>query len=133
MRTIIAGSRNITDVSIVYNAIKESNFKIKKIISGGARGVDKIGEHYAKEYGLTLQIFNADWSLGKRAGILRNEEMAKNADALILVHNGSRGSLNMLERAKFHGLNIYVRKVEQFNNGGTIDFYKNLLKRKCIA
>lgn len=110
---IIAGSRGITNYSLVKEAIKESGFKIKEIVSGGAIGVDSLGERYAKENNIPLNIFYARWDLfGKRAGRVRNEEMARNADALIAIHDGiSNGTRHMIEIAKQKGLKVYVKVI----------------------
>ena len=47
MKVIIAGSRDITDYSLVCRAISESKFDITEVISGTARGVDTLGEKWA--------------------------------------------------------------------------------------
>lgn len=111
MKTIVAGSRSITDISIVRTAIENCGWSITEIVSGGANGVDKIGELLAKEKSIPLKIFPADWDLhGKKAGHFRNSQMAYYADALVLVWNGkSRGSADMLHQAKQRGLRVYVQ------------------------
>lgn len=43
MITIVAGSRSITDYEIVKEAIEKSEFDITCIVSGGAKGVDSLG------------------------------------------------------------------------------------------
>ena len=40
MRTIIAGSRDITDYDLVVKGIEDSHFDIDEIVSGGHRAVD---------------------------------------------------------------------------------------------
>ncbi|MGH7974927.1 MAG: DUF2493 domain-containing protein [bacterium] len=114
MKTIIAGSRTITDAAEVEKAITASGFTITEVISGGARGVDSLGEDYARANNLPLQIFLADWQQHeKAAGPIRNTEMAANADALILVWDGvSRGSADMLKKATTQGLKIYTHLVK---------------------
>lgn len=54
MVTIIAGSRSIKDMKILKEAIRQSGFHIHAVLSGGARGVDQLGEGYAAANGLTL-------------------------------------------------------------------------------
>jgi hypothetical protein len=89
VKTIIAGSRNIVEYQALLDAIEASGFEITEVVSGGARGVDSLGERYAKEKGISLKIFPADWeSHGRKAGIMRNTEMAHYADALIAVWDG---------------------------------------------
>jgi len=50
VRTIIAGSRSITNPCLIETAVKESGLAITVVISGGARGVDQLGEKYAREH-----------------------------------------------------------------------------------
>ena len=101
MKIVIAGSRTITDINILLKAIKLSEYKITdddEIVSGGARGVDSLGEKYAKNKGIAVKVFKPDWDkYGKSAGIIRNYEMAKYCDRAIVIHNGSNGSLNMIK------------------------------------
>lgn len=110
MRVIIAGSRHIKDRQTVYSAILRSGFtgNLREVVSGGAGGVDALGEEWARLHGIPVKNFYPDWGKGKIAGRLRNREMAHYADALILVWDGkSRGSESMLQEAKHEGLLIY--------------------------
>lgn len=51
----------------------------------------------------------ADWSLGKRSGYIRNEEMAKIAHACIAFHDGeSPGTGHMIDLAKKYNLKLKV-------------------------
>ncbi len=113
MKVIIAGSRTITDYGLLVLAINRSCFDVTEIISGGAQGVDKMGERYAKEHGILLTIFPADWyKNGKAAGHIRNQEMADYAapdGALLALWDGtSSGTKNMIDTAKKVGLEYYV-------------------------
>ncbi len=111
MRTIIAGSRNLPYVETIA-AIKMCAWhnEITAVVSGGCRGPDKHGEAFARAYGLPITVVRADWkTFGKAAGPRRNKEMAQKADALIAVWDGaSRGTRNMIEEAKLHGLKVYI-------------------------
>ncbi len=113
MRVIIAGSRTITDVKIVYRAIKDSGFHIREVIAGGAKGPDRIAEQYAATKGLPCRVFKADWGrYGKMGGIIRNEQMAQVADALIAVWDGqSLGTQHMIREAQRVELKVYVHQV----------------------
>jgi len=118
-KIIVAGSRTITDWFEVNRTIlfgltelvDLKDFNDIEIVSGRARGIDILGERYAKENNLKLKLFPADWDqYGKRAGYLRNKQMAEYADALILIWDGkSRGSQMMLELAKQYKLKIYEK------------------------
>jgi hypothetical protein len=114
MKTIIAGSRSITDLQLVTLAIESSNFAITEVVCGGARGVDDLGRKWAANGGrVPVKLFIPNWDLyPKVAGFKRNEEMAAYADALIAVWNGeSRGTKHMIDTAKKKGLKVFVYMV----------------------
>lgn len=110
-RVIIAGSRNFNDYILLCNVC---DFMLQNkadvlIISGTAKGADKLGEKYAFERGFKLQLFPADWSLGKAAGYIRNEQMVQNADALIAFWDGkSKGTNHMINLAKQYNLKTKI-------------------------
>lgn len=114
MRVIIAGGRDITDFWLLQDAVEESGFDIETVVSGGAKGVDAMGEIFAEEMNLKLNIYEADWERhGRAAGPIRNRKMAENADALIAIWDGkSRGTKNMIETATKLGLLVYVKEVK---------------------
>lgn len=110
MKTIIAGSRDATSYISLLNAVKESNISISTIVSGGARGADKLGELYATRNNIPLQIYRANWDMyGKRAGHIRNRQMAECSEALIALWDGkSKGTQNMINVAKELNLKVFV-------------------------
>jgi hypothetical protein len=96
----------------VKQAVADSGFTITEVISGTAGGVDKLGERYAREHGIRLKCMSAEWDkYGKSAGYRRNEQMAEVADALIAVHNGSKGTGHMINIARRNGLKIHEVKI----------------------
>lgn len=109
MKVIIAGSRGFTNPNIVVAAVVKSKFKITEVVSGGARGIDRFGEKYARDNGIPIKQFLPDWSKGRGAGFARNIEMAEYADALIAIWDGeSRGTAQMIREAEKRGLKVYV-------------------------
>lgn len=110
MKVIIAGSRDLTNMANIKQAVKESNFDITEVVSGHARGVDRLGEQWAKTSNISVKLFPADWGkFGKAAGFVRNKEMAEYADALIAIWDGvSRGTENMIFNARGFELKVYV-------------------------
>lgn len=110
MKVIIAGSRGITDGSIIEKAIIASGFEITEVVSGTARGVDQLGETWATMAGKKIAKFPADWDThGKSAGYKRNQQMAEYADALIAIWDGeSRGTKHMIDIMKKTGKPTYV-------------------------
>lgn len=114
MRTIIAGSRTIINYNELENAISAAGWKPTVVVSGCAKGADLLGEVWANSHQVPLLRFPANWDEhGKYAGILRNIQMAENAEALIALWDGeSRGTRHMIETAHEHGLQVYVRRVK---------------------
>ncbi len=114
MRTIIAGSRNITRYKDVEDAVLFGSITPTVILSGGANGVDKLGEQWAVEYNRPLEVYPADWErYGRGAGFKRNALMASKADALIAVWDGkSHGTHHMIQIANNMGLKVFVYKVD---------------------
>jgi hypothetical protein len=131
MRVIIAGGRDFQH----YKLMKYKMIEILKnittpitIIQGGAEGADKLAITFAKERGYKMKQYDAEWdnllapgaiiknnSFGKpynaKAGIDRNEKMAKNADALVAFWDGkSPGTKSMIDIAERHKLKIRVIK-----------------------
>jgi len=113
MRTIIAGSRNIIDYSILIKAVNSLSWNITSVVSGTARGVDHLGELYAEKKGIGLELYPADWDkYGKSAGYKRNELMADNAEALLAIWDGqSKGTKHMIDIAKRKGLEVCIYRV----------------------
>jgi glycerophosphoryl diester phosphodiesterase len=112
-KVIIAGSRNIVDYSLVRDVVEFSPFIIDEVVSGTARGVDRLGERWARENDIPIRQFLADWdTYGKMAGFLRNRIMAEYADALIAIWDGSsRGTSHMVHSMKGQGKPCYVYKL----------------------
>lgn len=116
MKTIIAGSRNIRN----YPKVKEIINKtlrvactlagITEVVSGGANGVDTLGEVWAEEHDIPFKRFPADWdSHGRAAGFIRNEKMGDYADALLAIWDGnSRGTEHMIKYMKSLGKPVEV-------------------------
>lgn len=115
MRIIIAGTRTFDDYPLLCETMDRLTRKLDKrrliIVSGGAKGADKLGERWAFERGAgTVEIYHADWAKhGKAAGPIRNGEMAQAADVLIAFWDGeSSGTKDMIAQAKKKGLKVRV-------------------------
>jgi hypothetical protein len=113
-KVIIAGSRSFHDYDLLKrkmdNYLRNKNKDEIIIVSGTARGADKLGEKYATDNNFELMKFPAKWKLhGKGAGYIRNEEMAKYADACVLFWNGeTAGTNNMKENAEKYNLQLRI-------------------------
>jgi len=111
VRTIIAGSRTVTDPRVLQRALTACGWVPTLVLSGCARGADYLGEMWALEHGVPLDRYPADWNAhGRRAGFIRNEQMAAQADALIALWDGeSKGTAHMIETARARGLLVYIQ------------------------
>lgn len=112
MKLIIAGGRDFSNYDLLCEEVSKiiAGVPCIEIVSGGARGADLLGEHYAIDKGIPVKRFPADWEkYGKSAGFRRNAEMAKYADWCICFWDGkSKGTGHMINLAKEAGLNIKI-------------------------
>ena len=89
MRTIIAGSRQMTTEAAMEMVLADLGWTITEVVSGGAAGADRLGEAWATRNGIPVKRFPADWArFGKGAGPVRNREMALYAEALVAFWDG---------------------------------------------
>ena len=112
IRVCIAGTRTFNDYSLLKAIITNAFFDISRlhIISGHAKGADELGELYAKEMNLRLEVYPADWTTyGKGAGAIRNAKMASISDCLVAFWDGeSRGTKNMINNMKRLGKPVLI-------------------------
>lgn len=114
MKVIIAGCRRLCDpivtAELVRRTMRESFPDCTEVVSGGAFGVDEIGEAWAEANSVPVKKFKAAWDeYGKSAGPIRNRQMAEYADALLAVWDGkSPGTKNMIHEATKRGLVVLV-------------------------
>ena len=102
-KLIVAGGRDFDAYGPLCKEINDLAFgelkeKSVSIVSGMARGADALAVRFAREFQVKLHEFPADWNqYGKRAGFIRNAEMAEFSDALLAFHDGqSRGTAHMI-------------------------------------
>lgn len=74
------------------------------VISGGARGADKLAKEWCKSYtaGKVYIEYPADWNkYGRQAGILRNTEIIRAADEVVAFWDGkSTGTRDSIRKAQ---------------------------------
>ncbi len=111
MKVIIAGSRRITDPHLVAWAMDraiEHGLVVTEVVSGKEpHGVDRLGELWADAQGVPVRPFPAKWDAfgprgspaRRRAGPVRNEEMACYAEALVALPDPNSLSEKWVGRA----------------------------------
>lgn len=120
MNIIIAGSRNFTNYQLLSKALRRIIDRFYKnesitVVSGCARGADRLGEIFANNNNYNIIKKPAEWDLyGKRSAWLRNEEMAKIGDVLIAFWDmKSKGTRNMIKLANKYNLQVFVIDIER--------------------
>lgn len=125
LKIIIAGTRDFNDYAFLEETVDEilfqtyafsRKFNHVEVISGTAKGADRLGEQYAEIRNLQIKRFPAQWNLyGKKAGILRNTEMAKylhnsEEDGICICFwdGKSKGTANMINTAEQLNIPTYV-------------------------
>ena len=117
MKVIVAGGRDFKDYDLLKSTLdsfQQEYGNITEVVSGGARGSDKLGEQYANENNIPIKRFVPDWNgLGKKAGFVRNRQMGDYTKE----HNGmlvafwdkqSKGTKGMIDYANKIGLKSVV-------------------------
>ena len=117
MKVIVAGGRDFKDYDLLkctLDSFQQEYGNITEVVSGTAKGVDKLGEQYANENNIPIKRFVPDWQgLGKKAGYVRNRNMGDYAKE----HNGmlvafwdkqSKGTKGMIDYATKIGLKSVV-------------------------
>jgi hypothetical protein len=116
---IIAGSRDFHDPKLVVATMKKLYRDVDiRIVSGGCRGADKLGEWYGRKYTDHIpEVFPADWrpggKLDKSAGHRRNERMGNYAEeAVVFWDSISPGSKDMIHIMQTLGKPVHVIEYE---------------------
>ena len=114
MKVIIAGSRNIEDYALVVQAMSRCGYEVTEVVSGCATGIDRLGEQWATTNNIPITEMPANWNRdGKAAGPIRNRDMAKYADAAVIVWDGkSAGTRNMIDEMIRHKKPYFLQLTE---------------------
>lgn len=106
MKLIIAGGRDY-ELTLGDFAKLSAIPNVSQVVCGGASGADYWGSVWAKKNKIPVRYFRPDWKkYGKKAGPLRNAEMAMNAEACVLFPGG-KGTESMFQEASKRRLTIY--------------------------
>ena len=117
LKVVIAGYRNFDNYYVLKEYVDACLTEFEQqeftIISGHCKGVDLMGERYAKEKGYSLEIYPADWKkYGRAAGPIRNKQMAENTDILIaFTCDKATGTKNMISNAKKLDKKIFIKDI----------------------
>jgi len=113
MRILVCGDRRWTDYGMIWKELVE-RLPIELVIHGGARGADALAGRAARELGIPVSEFPAEWSrYGRAAGPIRNRRMLDEGkpDLVLAFHNDinrSLGTRNMVRQAVEAGVPVEV-------------------------
>lgn len=110
MRVIVCGSRGWSNRDLIAEVLAELPGDTT-LVHGAAKGADRIAEQEGQKLGFLIEPWPALWDdHGKRAGLIRNEQMAvMGADLCLAFWDGrSTGTQHMTEMAAKHGIPIRV-------------------------
>lgn len=116
-KLIVAGSRGFTDADRLWNVLNHlanttyDEFDVS-IVSGMARGADRLAWEFAKDNGVVCHEFPAKWNqYPRRAGFMRNEQMAQFSDGLLAFWDGkSPGTKHMIETMQRMGKPVHIER-----------------------
>lgn len=123
MRVLVFGGRDFTDRDCVFGVldyvladwvVDDGEEQDLTIISGNARGADRLGEEWARENGANVDIYPADWdTYSKAAGHIRNQQMLDSGIDYAVQFPGGRGTADMRSRLDRAGIKVWeVRDLE---------------------
>jgi YspA, cpYpsA-related SLOG family len=83
------------------------------IVSGGARGIDRIAAQLAGNRGMGVCVHHPDWDgLGKRAGFVRNAKIVDDCDEVHAWWDGkSKGTAHTIELARKAGKPVTIHRI----------------------
>lgn len=126
MKVAVIGSRGIREISDFSSYLPDG---LSAIISGGARGVDRIAKTYALMHSIEYIEILPDYSaFGSRAPLVRNDRIIEMADMVVAFWDGhSTGTAYMISRCKIHGVpfRVYLRQSTAPRNENQITFFED--------
>jgi hypothetical protein len=113
MNLAVVGSRTFNNYELLEREILKSNLNIGCIVSGGAKGADKLAERFAKKYNLDTNILLPEWDkYGKSAGYRRNKDIIDACDICIAFWDGqstgTKHTIDLAQEVKKPLIIIYV-------------------------
>lgn len=114
VRILVTGSRNWTDVDAVTSYLSRwSDLPVEVVHGDCPTGLDAIVKAWAQRTpGVSQSARPADWSLGKKAGPLRNQQMVDMGGYHCCVGwplGDSRGTRDCMRRALEAGIPVVNR------------------------
>jgi hypothetical protein len=113
LTVLVCGGRDFGDRDALFALLDAlvaslpTSLPIGLVIHGDARGADRLGGMWARQRGIAVKVFPANWNLhGRAAGGIRNQTMLDYLltlppdRRLVVAFPGGRGTADMAARAK---------------------------------
>jgi hypothetical protein len=111
MKVLVCGGRDYVDVKrlqVVMDYLHELN-DFDHLIHGAAIGADTLAGKWAKDHGVHVMSYEANWELhGNSAGPIRNTRMlVEGKPDLVVAFPGGKGTSNMMKQAINKGFDVF--------------------------
>jgi hypothetical protein len=109
MNLLVCGGREYKDREQLFAVLDSYRiFPRLTIIHGDARGADRLAGEWARERGVPVRAFPADWNQhGKNAGPIRNAQMIREGQPdAVVAFPGGRGTDDMVRQASRAGITV---------------------------
>jgi len=103
------GDRKVVDyeqLRKMYDVLDQIH--ITTLITGKAKGADRFSELYARQLGIEILSFPADWDKhGRSAGPIRNQQMLREGQPdLVVAFPGGNGTAHMCRISEKAGVKV---------------------------
>lgn len=110
MTVLVCGGRDFEDKDSLFSTLTALHHSqpILRLVHGAAKGADSFGATWALFNGIFSAGYPAQWDkYGKRAGVLRNQEMLdRETIDLVVACPGGKGTADMVRRATKAGIRV---------------------------
>ncbi|MEN9316081.1 MAG: hypothetical protein RIS35_2474 [Pseudomonadota bacterium] len=104
MKVIVCGGRLFSNRAAVFTYLDRLHAlrPITEIAEGGALGADRLGRAWARQHGVPVRTFAAQWiEHGRSAGAVRNAKMLDEFEPdLVVAFPGGKGTEDMVTQAQ---------------------------------
>lgn len=117
MILLVCGGRDFDNADFAWRCLSQAHEKraIQLVISGGAKGADKLGEQWARANLIHCAVVEAIWrpyggELDRAAGPKRNSAMLLSRPDGVIAFPGGSGTAHMVKIAKQAGIVVWEPK-----------------------